>query len=330
MPAITDRTRKMLWGRSGGVCAICRMQLFEEEGLSYDPSVLGQECHIVGEENLAKSPRGLHVMPLAERNLYDNLILLCRDHHKIIDDQTDKYSIDELHRIKNEHIIWVRQTLGLDEAKQLDDETYMGIAQKLSDLAGFDDWDNFTYLVIAGDSPTVKSHRLEQLESLHQSLFKQIYPDRYAELNCAFENFRRVLHDFRSVFSLHVDPPAVGAEYAKTRKFYKINEWNEELYAKRLKEYKEHMSILADFAVELTRAANYICDLMRKYVYRGFRIKEGLLVAQTGTWMDGVNRTMRVAYKPNERVDHPYPGLKEFMTVRCERDFFYGPPKDWE
>jgi hypothetical protein len=67
---------------------------------------------------------------------------------------------------------------------------------------------------------------------------------------------------------------------------------------------------------------------MRRHVYRGFRIKEGLLVVQTGTWMDGVDRTVRVAYRPEERVGFPYPGLEKFMTVRCERDFSYGPPKD--
>jgi hypothetical protein len=328
MPAITDRTRKMLWGRSGGVCAICKKQLIEDVELSDNPSVLGQECHIVGEENAAKSPRGLNPMPLDQRNLFDNLILLCRDHHKIIDDQPDKYTIEEIHRIKNEHIIWVRQTLGFDEAKQLDDETYMAIAQKWAELAGLDDWDNFTYLVIARDSPTVKAERLRQLEDLHDLLFKQVYPDRYLELNNAFENFRRVLHDFRSVFSDHIAPPKDGEKYVRTRKFYKSDERNEELYAKLGKEYEEHRNLLSDYAVELTRASNYICDLMRKHIYRGFRIKEGLLVAQTGTWMDGVDRTVRVAYKPEERTGFPYPGRNKFMTVRCERDFYYGPAKD--
>jgi hypothetical protein len=307
---------------------MCKKQLFEDEGLSDDPSVLGQECHIVGEENAAKSPRGLNLLPLDQRNLFDNLILLCRDHHKIIDDQPDKYTIEELHRIKNEHIIWVRQTLGFDEAKQLDDETYIAIAQKWAELAGLDDWDNFTYLVIAGDSPTVKAERWPQLEALHDWLFKRVYPDRYVELKNAFENFRRVLHDFRSVFSDHIDPPKDGEKYVRTRKLYKINEWNEELYAKLVKQYDEHRNLLSDFALELTRAANYICDLMRKHVYRGFRIKEGLLVAQTGICMDGVDRTARVAYSAEERSGFPYPGREKFMTVRCERDVSYGPPRD--
>lgn len=318
----------MLWGRSGGVCAMCKKQLFEDESLADDPSVLGQECHIVGEEESANSPRGLHPLPLAERNLYDNLILLCRDHHKIIDDQPEKYTVEELHRIKNEHIIWVRQTLGFDEAKQLDEETYLTIAEKWSDMAGLDDWNNFTYLVMAGDAPSVKADRMKELESLQEWLFKRVYPPRYEELNNAFENFRRILHDFRSVFSDHIDPPDENARYVRTRKFYKIDEWNPELYDKLGKQYDEHKRLLADLALELTRAANYICDLMRAHVHRLYRIHEGLLVAETGTWMDGVDRTVRVSYSPEERVGFPYPGLEEFKTLRSQRDFSYGPPEE--
>ncbi len=327
MPSITARTRKMLWGRSGGVCSICKKPLFEDETMADDLSVLGQECHIVGEENTAKSPRGLHSMPLDTRKLCGNLILLCRDYHKIIDDQPNKYTVDELHRIKGEHITWVRQTLGYDEEKQEDDETYLAIAEKWSAMAGLDDWDNFTYLAIAGDTPTVKTDRMQELELLQEWLFKRVYPSRHEELNNAFENYRRVLHDFRSVFSRHVVPSDGNSKYIETKKFYKIDEWNQELYDKLGREYDEHTSLLADLAFELTRAVNYICDLMRAHVYRYFRIHEGLSVAHTGTWMDGVDRVVRLAYSPNERTEFPYPGLAKFMAIRCERDFFYGPPK---
>lgn len=303
---------------------MCKKQLFEDEGLSDDPSVLGQECHIVGEENATKSPRGLDPMPLNQRNFFDNLILLCRDHHKIIDDQPDKYTIEELHRVKNEHIIWVRQTLGFDEAKQLDDETYLSIAQKWEVLSGLDDWRNFTYLVLAGDSPSVKSDRWPQLKTLNDWLFERVYPDRYAELNASFENFRQVLNDFIGVFSVHSEPPTCAGGDLRTRKFYRIKEWNEELYEKLGKDYDEHKSLLCNLAIELTRAGNYICDLLRTNVYRGFRVKVGQLVVETGTWSDGIDYTVRVAYKPSERIGNPYPGLERFNSVRWGRDFFHG------
>ena len=323
MPAITDKTRKMLWGRSGGICAICKKQLLEGEEDSEDPSILGQECHIVGEENSIRSPRGIHPMPLAERNLYSNLVLLCRDHHKIIDDQTDHYTVDLLLQIKTEHTVWVKQTLNFDESKQSDDETYLDIARKWSLLAGLDDWDNFTYLVTSGSSPSIKADRREQLAELSDWLFKRVFPRRYSELDAAFLNFRRILNDFLNEFSLHLDIDAPESRYSRTRKFYKISNWDPEMYERLGREYGCHCQLLSDFAAELTRAANYICDLMRLHVYRGFRLREGHLIVRTGVWEDGMDRQIRTEYLPAERTGTPYPGRDEFLTTRLQRDFHF-------
>ncbi|HWP60610.1 MAG TPA: hypothetical protein VNL14_22135 [Candidatus Acidoferrales bacterium] len=45
--AITDKTRKILWGRSGNRCAMCRRELVVEATPTDDESVVGDECHIV-------------------------------------------------------------------------------------------------------------------------------------------------------------------------------------------------------------------------------------------------------------------------------------------
>ena len=99
---ITLQTRKMLWGRSGGMCAICREPLFEDESETDDPSVLGEECHIVAREK--DGPRGDDPLHEEKRDLYANLILLCLKHHKIIDDQPDKYTVELLQQIKADHL----------------------------------------------------------------------------------------------------------------------------------------------------------------------------------------------------------------------------------
>ena len=44
------KTRKMLWGRSGGMCAICREPLFEDESETDDPSVLRKKDAISSHE----------------------------------------------------------------------------------------------------------------------------------------------------------------------------------------------------------------------------------------------------------------------------------------
>lgn len=63
-----------------------------------DPSVFGEECHIV-----AQSPGGPRAAGIADVDGHDNLILLCRKHHKQVDDQRSHFTVERLKQIKHEH-----------------------------------------------------------------------------------------------------------------------------------------------------------------------------------------------------------------------------------
>jgi len=102
----TDRTRKLLWGRSGNRCARCKRELVTEPTEFDHEAVVGDECHIV-----AKKPRGPRYDPGFSPELvdgYDNLILLCKACHKLVDDQPRRYSADYLRALKQQHIEYVR------------------------------------------------------------------------------------------------------------------------------------------------------------------------------------------------------------------------------
>jgi hypothetical protein len=99
--SITDRTRKILWVKAGGRCSICRVQLVTEATEVDDPSVFGEEAHVV-----AQSPNGPRAGDVADVDAYDNLILLCRKHHKQIDDQVAYFTVERLRSIKREHEGW--------------------------------------------------------------------------------------------------------------------------------------------------------------------------------------------------------------------------------
>lgn len=105
--SITDKVRKELWGKSGNKCAICHIDLFREgRDESY---TIGEECHIISEK-----PNGPRYQDgIKDYDSYENLILLCRNHHKKIDDPANitEYSIEALHNIKKKHEKWVRQRL---------------------------------------------------------------------------------------------------------------------------------------------------------------------------------------------------------------------------
>jgi hypothetical protein len=81
--------------------------LFETNGVV--SSLIGEVAHIVGETIAAA--RGVSPLSLVDRNEAENLILLCRDHHKIVDDDPATYPVDRLHRVKTDHLSWIATSL---------------------------------------------------------------------------------------------------------------------------------------------------------------------------------------------------------------------------
>jgi hypothetical protein len=106
--SISERTRKILWAKSGNTCAICHTELIRETEKSSDNIVVGQECHIVSEKS--KGPRA---NPDFQGNYdgHENILLLCANHHIEVDSLTDCYTADRLREIKLNHENWVKATL---------------------------------------------------------------------------------------------------------------------------------------------------------------------------------------------------------------------------
>ena len=52
-------------------------------------------------------PRGQHRYTGLDLDTYGNLIVLCKNHHKTIDDLPEEYTVDRLKNIKAEHEKWV-------------------------------------------------------------------------------------------------------------------------------------------------------------------------------------------------------------------------------
>ncbi len=84
--AISEKTRKMLWAKSGNRCAICKIELITEQKTDSNLNI-GEECHIISSKS--KGPR--HKPNLNDYDTFDNLILLCRNHHKEIDTLIDSF-----------------------------------------------------------------------------------------------------------------------------------------------------------------------------------------------------------------------------------------------
>jgi len=106
--AISDKTRKTLWGRSGNRCAICRAELVSPRN-EFDKNLnIGDECHIISKSSVG--PR--HISDYSkDYDDYENLLLLCKNHHREIDELWETYTVEILKIIKKNHEKWIKETL---------------------------------------------------------------------------------------------------------------------------------------------------------------------------------------------------------------------------
>ncbi|MFM4776005.1 HNH endonuclease signature motif containing protein [Aeromonas veronii] len=92
--SISNPELKKLYGLAAGRCSICKINVFDND------VHIGEMAHII-----AKKPKGTRgeVNIIGNINSYDNLILLCANHHTEVDQNPIFYTVDKLHRIKLEH-----------------------------------------------------------------------------------------------------------------------------------------------------------------------------------------------------------------------------------
>lgn len=90
-------TLRQLFLKSGNLCAFpnCLSLMMNEKGV-----FIGQVCHIEAAE--PGGPRFNPNMDNEDRRHADNLMLMCYEHRKVTDD-TKKYTVKKLRKIKNDH-----------------------------------------------------------------------------------------------------------------------------------------------------------------------------------------------------------------------------------
>lgn len=98
--AITDETRKRLWGRSRNRCTPCCQDLIRADAGEGSGALIGQEAHII-----ARSPSGSRYESghPEDRDGYDNPILLCANDHLEVVTQSAHYTVERLRSMKHRH-----------------------------------------------------------------------------------------------------------------------------------------------------------------------------------------------------------------------------------
>ncbi|WP_408631738.1 hypothetical protein [Methylocystis borbori] len=289
-----------------------------------NPALVGEMAHMIAESD--DGPRGKSPMARQERDCYDNLLLLCRNHHGEIDRQPETWPVEHLKQIKSAHETWVSGSLTeFDKEKESDDETYAGYIDEWSKRCRLERWTEWSSSLLSFGQPNLDCEIYKDLTDLPSWIMKRAWPARYRELEVAMYNFARVLNDLNLVFNRHAKKRHDDDDELWTEKFYKINEWNPERYHNLSRQYDYHVDLVQDLVLELTRAGNLICDKFRANILPSYRLSEGRLSVRSGPDEHLRWKEIVVEYDKDERIaEFPYPGLEVFLTDRESRDMFFG------
>lgn len=104
-----DRDLKLLWGLAAGRCSKCRCVVVAEATDSDPHVVIGEVAHIIAHGDTG--PRSYPSLPKADRDRYENLILLCPSDHTLVDKQDSTYKVEDLRGWKRNHEKWVFERL---------------------------------------------------------------------------------------------------------------------------------------------------------------------------------------------------------------------------
>ena len=322
---ITSKTRKMLWGKSGNRCAMpdCKKELVVNISEINNHSIIGEECHIIAQS--PDGPRGNENFDINKIDDYDNLILMCGEHHTIIDDKSNLalFTVEKLQNMKKEHENWVFSKFTFEDRKKLDDDLFY--SEYIDNWAKFiylNHWKEWTYYLLNSDRPSLYSKVNDNLEQLIEYDFTRLWPQRYIELENSFFNFHGIVKDF--IFLFHSHSICSGTFY-NTEKFHK-KEWHEDqrVFYKLYEEYEFHILLVQDLVLELTRSVNQICNLIRHYIDPKFRIKEGKIIVQTGDFLDENMEICSQILYPTYSLNQLYQGLESFKEDRITRGHYYG------
>ena len=184
-----------------------------------------------------------------------------------------------------------------------------------SEMIDINNWNSWTYGLLSSGQPTLSSEKLEQLNKTIKYLMGRIWDENFAEVNKAFINFLSVLQDLYLSFTQRASEEFGTMVF---QKFYK----NASDYEQAHKQYEFEVYLIEDLVIELTRAANYICDQVRKYIEPEFMIKNGYLLITSGPNINLQEETTKVTY--NETDIDLYPGRDSFLTIRKERNYHMG------
>lgn len=296
--AINQKDIKLLWGRSGNRCSICKVELTQDKAAVTSVFTLGEQAHIVGEKTNAA--RGTSSLTLDQRNGYHNLILLCPNHHTEIDKNEDDWPVEKLHLIKSEHELWVNETLSqtVDQfqiAKQVSVTSIIDAAVKYCRL---DNWKAWTSFALSPD-PRWPQELPDEVFEFRQKVIAAIWPEEFEELKRSITTFSILLSRASQKFMEHSE---LHGDTYFPHKFYKAGGWNEN-FNEDLEKYNQWAKSCRATIHQATKAANWVGDVVRRDINPMFFADTGKFLTMEGDILGFEARLLE--FTSEERVALP-------------------------
>jgi len=267
--AITQKDIKLLWGRSGNRCAICRTELTHDAATVTVSFTLGEQAHIVGEK--LSAARGQSPLTDEERNSYHNLILLCPNHHTEIDKNQTDWPVEKLHQVKSIHELWVSETLSnqVDQRKLANEIAIASTIDAAIMLCQLENWTNWTCNAYAPD-PQWPENLINDIFQYRQKIIVStpLWNPEYQELKRATITLSIALHLAAQKFQKHC---IHEGDVLIPDKFYR----NSRKYDVDLKAYLDWLDDCYEFLRLATKAANWFADCVRNQINPLFFAEKG-------------------------------------------------------
>lgn len=259
-----EKDVKVLWGRAGGLCSLCKTRVSQESADASSAVPLGEAAHIVGESS--EGPRGVSTLTADQRDGYTNRILLCPTCHRKVDKLPGDFPIERLHILKREHELWVEQQLAVvDERVRVGQEVYASLIDAAVEACDFADWHLWSSRAMAS-YPRWSSDRAAVLYSFRQRICGAAWPGQNLELERALQTLSICMNAAAQRFLAETEEQ--GDERVEVR--YYRNAASAPAYHMlfaRWEQWAAHMELLIR---EATKAANWVAEIVRRDLNPGF------------------------------------------------------------
>jgi len=171
----------------------------------------------------------------------------------------------------------------------------------------------WTYNVAIAGNTSISESQLDDLNELSNYLKTRVKHKEFDNLDRMYDSLANVVYDIYRLYNYYGDFSRKD-EIVTIKRFYKLSPYNPN-YDRDLKHYNDIVRLISDLILEQTRLCNLILKTIRK-IHPDYQVMTGIL--HTDDIIDhGV-------YRIEDEESLEYRGLKEFMSARSSRNFYFG------